>query len=67
MPRQFRLRSLFILTAIVAMGCLIGPPIVRQVRAKFKAAEAARIADEQYRLKYPSDGRSRPIRWLDFQ
>src|SRR5207253_8448308 len=24
---QFRLRSLFILTALVAVGCLIGPPI----------------------------------------
>jgi hypothetical protein len=33
MPRpQFRLRSLFILTAIVAVGCLVGPPIVREVR-----------------------------------
>ena len=29
---QFRLRSLFILTAIVAVGCLVGPPIVRKVR-----------------------------------
>jgi hypothetical protein len=27
MPRQFSLRSLFILTAIVAVGCLVGPPI----------------------------------------
>ncbi|HVC97532.1 MAG TPA: hypothetical protein VND64_27870 [Pirellulales bacterium] len=28
MPRaQFRLRSLFILTAIVAVGCWAGPPI----------------------------------------
>jgi hypothetical protein len=26
---QFRLRSLFILTAIVAMACIIGRPIVR--------------------------------------
>jgi hypothetical protein len=25
MPRQFRLRSLFILTAIVAVGCWVGP------------------------------------------
>jgi len=31
MPRQFRLRSLFILTAIVAVGCLVGPPIVCEV------------------------------------
>ena len=29
---QFRLRSLFILTAIVAVACWVGPPIVRQVR-----------------------------------
>jgi hypothetical protein len=29
---QFRLRSLFILTAIVAVGCLVGPPIVREIR-----------------------------------
>ena len=31
MPLQFRLRSLFILTAIVAVGCLVGPPIVRMM------------------------------------
>jgi predicted PurR-regulated permease PerM len=31
MPRpQFSLRSLFILTAIVAVGCLVGPPIAKQ-------------------------------------
>jgi len=35
MPRQFRLRSLFILTAIVAVGCLVGPPIWRVLRVKF--------------------------------
>jgi hypothetical protein len=35
LPRpQFRLRSLFILTAIVAVLCLVGPPIVREVRAR---------------------------------
>jgi hypothetical protein len=29
MPRpQFRLRSLFILTAVVAVGCLVGAPVV---------------------------------------
>jgi hypothetical protein len=29
MPRpQFSLRSLFVLTALVAVGCLVGPPIV---------------------------------------
>jgi hypothetical protein len=35
---QFRLRSLFILTAIVAVGCLVGPPIFRHaatVRFRF--------------------------------
>jgi hypothetical protein len=33
MPRpQFRLRSLFILTAIVAVGCWVGPPIAREIR-----------------------------------
>jgi len=31
-PRpQFRLRSLFIVTAIVAVGCWVGPPIWQQV------------------------------------
>jgi len=36
MPRpQFSLRSLFILTTIVAVGCLVGPPIVREVRWYF--------------------------------
>jgi hypothetical protein len=30
---QFRLRSLFLLTALVAVGCLVGPPIVHEVRA----------------------------------
>jgi hypothetical protein len=40
MPRpQFRLRSLFILTAIVAVGCLVGPPIVREVRDWLKPKE----------------------------
>jgi hypothetical protein len=30
MPRpQFTLRSLFVLTAVVAVGCLAGPPIIR--------------------------------------
>jgi hypothetical protein len=29
---QFRLKSLFILTAIVAVGCLVGPPILTEVR-----------------------------------
>jgi hypothetical protein len=39
MPRpQFRLRSLFLLTAIVAAGCLVGPPIVRELRARFRPA-----------------------------
>ena len=34
MPRpQFRLRSLFNLTAIVAMGCLVGPPLVLSASA----------------------------------
>jgi hypothetical protein len=28
MMPQFRLRSLFIVTAIVAVGCWVGPPIV---------------------------------------
>ena len=33
MPRpQFRLRSLFILTAIVAVGCLVVTPLVREVQ-----------------------------------
>ncbi len=31
MPRpQFRLRSLFIVTAIVAVGCLVGAVLLRQ-------------------------------------
>jgi hypothetical protein len=33
---QFRLRSLFILTAIVAVGCLVGPPIARPVIARVR-------------------------------
>jgi hypothetical protein len=36
MPRpQFSLRSLFVLTAIVAVGCWASPPIVREVRARW--------------------------------
>ena len=38
------LASLFILTAIVAVGCLVGPPIVREVRATFLAVEATLYA-----------------------
>lgn len=30
MPRQFQLRSLFIVTAIVAVGCLVGAIRLRQ-------------------------------------
>jgi hypothetical protein len=29
---QFSLRWLFVLTALVGLGCLVGPPIVRDVR-----------------------------------
>jgi hypothetical protein len=31
---QFRLRSLFILTAIVAVGCLVGPPAWHHVEPR---------------------------------
>jgi hypothetical protein len=52
MPRpQFRLRSLFILTAIVAVGCLIGPPIVREVRELQERFQAARSPILGYREK----------------
>jgi hypothetical protein len=33
---QFRLRSLFILTTVVAVGCVVGPPIVRPVIARVR-------------------------------
>jgi hypothetical protein len=33
---QFRLRSLFILTAIVAVGCWVGPPVLREVRTNLR-------------------------------
>jgi hypothetical protein len=39
MPRQFRLRSLFILTAIVAVGCLLWPlarAYVNAIRVAFE-------------------------------
>jgi len=39
---QFRLRSLFILTAIVAVGCLVGPPIVREVQIRLRARQIRR-------------------------
>jgi hypothetical protein len=43
MPRpQFRLRSLFILTAMVAVGCWVGPPTVREVRKLQERFQAAR-------------------------
>ena len=43
MPRpQFHLRSLFILTAIVAVGCMVRPPIVREVRELQERFQAAR-------------------------
>jgi len=36
MPRpQFRLRSLFILTAIVAVACVVGPPTWTRFRRAF--------------------------------
>jgi hypothetical protein len=31
MPRQFTLRTFFFLTALVAVGCLVGPPAFRGV------------------------------------
>jgi len=30
---------LFILTAVVAVGCMVGPPIVREVRERMRRAE----------------------------
>jgi len=67
MPRpQFRLRSLFILTAIVDVGCLVGPPIVREVRARFwppkptrwfiKTESRYRVPDAQSRHSRPPNG-----------
>ena len=35
---QFRLRSLFILTAIVAVGCLVAAPVAREVLAMYFAS-----------------------------
>jgi len=50
---QFRLKSLFILTALVAFGCLVGPPIVRNVRERMRRAEIDAIVhrklDEAHR------------------
>jgi hypothetical protein len=44
MPRpQFRLRCLFMLTAIVAVGCLVGPPIIETVRANPDAYEYSAV------------------------
>jgi hypothetical protein len=42
---QFRLRSMFILTAVVAVGCLVGPPIVREVRDRFWPSKPKTIRD----------------------
>jgi hypothetical protein len=50
---QFHLKSLFILTALVAVGCLVGPPIVRSIRERMRRAEIDAIVhrklDEAYR------------------
>jgi hypothetical protein len=46
MPRQFRLRSLFILTAIVAVECWVGPPALERYREYQR--ERARVALDRY-------------------
>jgi hypothetical protein len=56
MPRpQFRLSSLFILTAIVAVGCLVGPPL----RARFWPY----IVDEGGGWHGDARGLQRVVRW----
>jgi hypothetical protein len=70
MPRpQFRLRSLFILTTIVAVACWAGPPIVREVRARFCPDPAATWGPE--RIGIPSSSRfsqspeeAEALRWI---
>jgi hypothetical protein len=37
MPPQFRLRSLFLLTALVAVGCWVGPPAWHRIQPVFFA------------------------------
>jgi hypothetical protein len=60
MPRlQFRLRSLFILTAIVAVGCLVGPPIVREVRTRFWAAQIIELSNPSVKIVVDPSARSR--------
>jgi hypothetical protein len=36
-PFQYRLRTIFYLTTLVAVGCLVGPPFIRDLRARFFA------------------------------
>ena len=43
---RFRLRSLFILTAIVSVGCLVGPPVLERYREY--QHERARMAIDRY-------------------
>ncbi|HVC96200.1 MAG TPA: hypothetical protein VND64_21130 [Pirellulales bacterium] len=50
---QFRLRSLFILTAFVAVGCLVGPPVVREVQIRLQAhQERQDVEDDRQTIIY---------------
>jgi hypothetical protein len=61
MPRpQFRLPTLFIFTAVVAVGCLVGPPIIQEVRDRFRAPRYFEVSDLQIPAGYDRERDMRP-------
>jgi len=57
-PFQFRLRTIFLLTALVAVICLLTPPIWEHFRPP-------RIVKEGQWRQYPMIGVGRMVHWSD--
>jgi hypothetical protein len=62
MPRQFRLRSLFVLTAVVAVGCWVGPRLARNYAPKLGTPSFRQI-DRNYGEESWWTGRREIRRW----
>ena len=57
---QFRLRSLFILTAVVAAGCLVGPPTWRSSLAAASNSTSETFTRNGSSTSFPLTWRSTP-------
>jgi hypothetical protein len=58
-PFQFRLRTMFLLTAVAAVACLVGPWAVKEYRHHQRQQEMKRMIDELWKIEV--DARSGPL------